>query len=402
MLEPRDHRHIAQRLGLFHMQEEAPGMAFWHPRGWTVFRLIEDAVRRHMEREGFSEVRSPQILRQAVWEASGHWDHFRENMFVLQEERVAALKPVSCPAHFHIMRRMSLSYRDLPVRIGELGLVHRNERSGVLHGLFRLRQFTQDDGHVFCAADQIGDEVRRFCEGLRRFYDAFGFSNMLVGFSTRPDDRAGTDDDWDRVERLLSEAAEGARLSPSLQPGEGAFYGPKLEFVLQDQLGRRWQCGTIQLDLVLADRFDVSYVASDGERRRPAILHRAVLGSLERFLGILLEQVDGALPGWLAPEQLTVLPIGDDQRVYAEEVLARARDAGLRAEVEVDDSLSKRIRRAHERGVPHVFVVGDREVAATTVSWRSRPSSESPERSSRTLPVAEALEGLTAACAPPW
>ena len=402
MLEPRDHRHITQRMDLFHMQEHAPGMAFWHPRGWTLFRLLEGAVRRHMEAEGFSEVRSPQVLRQAVWEASGHWEHFRDNMFVLEEERVAALKPVSCPAHFHIVRTMSLSYRDLPVRIGELGLVHRNERSGVLHGLFRLRQFTQDDGHIFCAPEQIGDEVRRFCSGLQRFYDAFGFSNMEVGFSTRPEGRAGTDADWDRAERLLSDAAEGAGLSPTLQPGEGAFYGPKLEFVLQDQIGRRWQCGTIQLDLVVAERFDVGYVDSTGAQRRPAVLHRAVLGSLERFLGILLEQVDGALPGWLAPEQLAVLPIGEDHLSYAEEVLGEARRLGLRAEVDLEDSLPKRIHRAHDRGVVHVFVVGGREVEARTVSWRCRSASNPRGRSSRVLELAEALAEVSADCASPW
>lgn len=402
MLESRDHRHIAQRLGLFHMQEEAPGMAFWHPRGWTLFRSLEDAVRRHMAMEGFLEVRSPQILRQAIWEASGHWEHFRENMFVLEEERVAALKPVSCPAHFHIARKMNLSYRDLPLRISELGLVHRNERSGVLHGLFRLRQFTQDDGHIFCAPDQIADEVHRFCQGLRRFYEAFGFASMDVGFSTRPEDRAGSDEEWDRAERLLSEAADGAGLSPVVQPGEGAFYGPKLEFVLHDQLGRRWQCGTIQLDLVLAERFDVAYVDRDGERRRPAILHRAVLGSLERFLGILLEQVDGALPGWLAPEQVVVLPIGEDHQPYAEEVLAEACRVGLRAAIDPNDSIGKRIHRAHERGVPHVLVLGDRELEAETVSWRRRAPSDARGRSSPGVPLSRAITEIVADCAPPW
>jgi len=402
MVEPQDHRHIAQRLGLFHMQEEAPGMAFWHPRGWTLFQAIEGAVRRHMEADGFLEVRSPQILRQAVWEASGHWEHFRENMFVLEEERVAALKPVSCPAHFYIAQKMSLSYRDLPLRLGELGLVHRNEQSGALHGLFRLRQFTQDDGHIFCAPEQIADEVRSFCEGLSRFYEAFGFSDMEVGFSTRPDDRAGSDEAWDQAEQLLAEAAEAASLSPQLQPGEGAFYGPKLEFALHDHFGRKWQCGTIQLDLVLAERFDVAYADRDGGRRRPAILHRAVLGSLERFLGILLEQVDGALPGWLAPEQLVVLPIGEDHRGYAEEVLGAAHRAGLRAELDADESLAKRIHRAHERGVPHAFVVGGREQEARSVSWRQRASSPEARAASRAQPLDEALAELAERCAPPW
>jgi threonyl-tRNA synthetase len=397
MNEPRDHRHIAQRLGLFHMQEEAPGMAFWHPRGWTLFRLIEGAVRRHMEREGFLEVRSPQVLRQAVWEASGHWEHFRENMFVLDDDRVAALKPVSCPAHFHVARRMTLSYRDLPMRIGELGLVHRNEQSGALHGLFRLRQFTQDDGHIFCERDQIADEVASFCRGLSRFYEAFGFGDMHVGFSTRPDDRAGSDEAWDEAERLLGEAARAAGLSPELQPGEGAFYGPKLEFVLEDCFGRKWQCGTIQLDLVLAERFDVSYVDRDGERRRPAILHRAVLGSLERFLGILLEQSGGALPGWLAPEQIVVLPVGADQSGYAERVLAEMKGADLRASLDAEGTLGYRIRAAHERGVAQAIVVGAREENAGAVSLRGR----SKDERDRTLSLDDAVGELIADCAAP-
>lgn len=398
MNDPRDHRHIAQRMNLFHMQEEAPGMVFWHPRGWTLFREIERAVRRHMEGEGFLEVRSPQVLRQAIWEASGHWAHFRDNMFVLEEERVAALKPVSCPAHFHLARRMSLSYRDLPVRIGELGLVHRNEQSGALHGLFRLRQFTQDDGHIFCERHQIAEEVVAFCRGLSRFYEAFGFADVAVGFSTRPAERAGSDAAWDEAERLLLESAHHAGLEPEVQPGEGAFYGPKLELALRDVHGRQWQCGTIQLDLVLAERFDVAYVDRDGERRRPAILHRAVLGSLERFLGILLEERGGALPDWLAPEQVVVLPVSEAQLGYAEEVLFALRAEGLRADLDSEGTLGYRIRAAHERSVAQVLVVGERERSARQVSLRAGGGG----KRSATLPIEDALRQLAFECAPPW
>jgi threonyl-tRNA synthetase len=397
MLEPNDHRHIAQRLGLFHMQEEAPGMAFWHPRGSTLYRVMEGAIRRHMEGEGFAEVRTPQILRQAIWEASGHWEHFQEHMFVLEEERTAALKPVSCPAHFQIARRMSLSYRDMPLRLGELGLVHRNERSGSLHGLFRLRQFTQDDGHIFCPIEQVAAEVERFCRGLRKFYAAFDFDGFDVGFSTRPDKRAGSDAAWDRAEAVLAEAGTRAGLDLREQPGEGAFYGPKLEFVLRDHFGRAWQCGTIQLDLVLAGRFDVSYVDRDGLSQRPAILHRAVLGSLERFLGIVLEHVDGALPGWLAPEQVVVLPVAEAQHGYADEMTGALLRAGLRSETDARaESLGKRIRAAHDRGVPFAMILGSREAGSGRVTVRAR------NQASFELDSSDGIERLVALCAAPW
>ena len=287
MLAAEDHREIGRRLDLFHFQEEAAGMVFWHPRGYRTLRALQALIRRHAEADGFAEVQTPQLLRQPIWEMSGHWQHFRSNMFVMADDALA-VKPVSCPGHLEILRRRAPSYRDLPLRYSELGLVHRNEPSGTLHGLFRLRQFTQDDGHVFCEADQVEAEVARFCRSLVELYVALGFERVEVSFASRPDERAGTDEVWDRSEGLLQQAAARAGLMPEHAPKAGAFYGPKLEFALPDRLGRRWQCGTIQLDLVLPERFDVAYVDRAGDRVRPIMLHRATLGSLERFLGVVL------------------------------------------------------------------------------------------------------------------
>ena len=392
-MDARDHRRIGQALDLFHWQEEAPGMVFWHPRGWRMVRCLEAAVRRHMERAGFGEVRSPQLLRQAVWEASGHWHAFADNMFKLEEDRAAALKPVSCPAHLMMARRMSLSYRDLPLRLGELGLVHRNERSGSLHGLFRLRQFVQDDGHILCADDaQVVSEVAAFCDSLAGFYAAFGFDDVSVAFASRPAQKIGDDALWDRAEALLAEAAERAAIAPAQHPGEGAFYGPKLEFILHDRLGRAWQCGTIQLDLVLAERFDVSFVDESGAARRPLVLHRAVLGSLERFLGIVLEHHAGGVPAWLAPEQVRVLPVGPAHEDAARDLVRRLRDDGLRADRDVrNESMSRRVLDAHQAAVPFVAVIGDREVAGGAVSLRGHAP----------MPRDEALALLKDRCRPP-
>jgi threonyl-tRNA synthetase len=396
MLDEDDHRQLGQRLDLFHLQEEAPGMVFWHPRGFTLHRLLEDAVRRNMRRDGYQEVRTPQIMRRPIWDASGHWDNFSAGMFRLAEDdQQAAVKPVNCPGHLQIVARMAPSYRDLPLRLGELGLVHRNEPSGTLHGLFRLRQFTQDDGHVFCVEEQVEPEVVRFCSGLREFYSSFGFEDMFVGFSTRPAQRAGSDEVWDRAEAALLAAARSAGLDCKVQPGEGAFYGPKLEFVLQDRLGRAWQCGTIQLDFVLPERFDISYVDASGARRRPAMLHRAVLGSVERFLGILLEQVRGALPPWLAPDQVVVAPVADAQEPYAREALARLCDAGVRASLDARaETLSRRIVDAHAAGVPLFAVVGKREVERRAVTLRDRDGGQ------RELPLDEAVGHVVRCCQP--
>ena len=394
MLAANDHREIGRRLDLFHFQEEAAGMVFWHPRGYRTLRALEALIRRHAEADGFAEVRTPQLLRQPIWEASGHWQHFRENMFVLADDELAA-KPVSCPGHLEILRRRAPSYRDLPVRYSELGLVHRNEPSGTLHGLFRLRQFTQDDGHVFCAAEQVEAEVARFCRSLVGLYDALGFQQVEVTFASRPDNRAGSDEVWDRAEQLLQSAALRAGLAPAHAPKAGAFYGPKLEFALPDRVGRRWQCGTIQLDLVLPERFGIEFVAASGQREQPLMLHRATLGSLERFLGIVLEQYDGRLPDWLAPDQVVVLPIEAEQHEYARELVAELQRAGLRAVGDVrGETLARRIALAHEYGTPNVVVLGRREREARSLSLRTGEQQ-------RVLSLADGVAELLRRCAPP-
>jgi len=291
-------------------------MVFWHPRGFLLYQVLENQLRQLVRDQGYHEVRSPQVLSQRIWESSGHWQSFREEMLVVNDgDRAFALKPVSCPGHIEIVRRMAPSYRDLPIRLAEFGLVHRNERSGSLNGLFRLRQFSQDDGHVFCSEDQIDDEIDRFCRSLRAFYGELGFADLDVSFSGRPDQSEGVDSQWERAEKVLEGAALKSGLDFHPQPGQGAFYGPKLDFSLKDRLGRLWQCGTIQLDHVLPERFDIHYVGSGGDRRKPVVLHRALFGSLERFIGILLEHYRGALPAWLAPEQVLLAPVGSRRRV---------------------------------------------------------------------------------------
>ena len=395
MLDIDDHREIGRRLDLFHFQEEAGGMVFWHPRGLAAYRALEGVIRRHAERDGFEEVKTPELLRLPIWEASGHLRHFEGGMFLVEQEQ-AALKPVSCPGHLEILRRRCPSYRDLPLRYAELGVVHRNEPSGTLHGLFRLRQFTQDDGHVFCSSEaQMQSEVARFAGSLYALYRAFGFAEVDVAFATRPEQRAGSDELWDRAEALLRAAAAAAGLKPEVVPGGGAFYGPKLEFALPDRLGRRWQCGTIQLDLVLPERFDVDYVDASGARSRPLMLHRATLGSMERFLGVLLEQHRGSLPPWLAPEQVRVLPVDASAQAYAEQLVKRLRNSGLRSAGDGrSETLSRRVLGAHELGVPFVVVVGQREERASTVSLRTRSGQ-------RVIGLAEAVEELAELCAPP-
>ncbi len=395
MLDAHDHRKLANQLDLFHMQPEAPGMVFWHPRGFVLLRVLEEAIRREMARQGLAEVRSPQILRQAVWEASGHWEHFREGMFVVEDERSAALKPVSCPAHLYIAKARNLSYRDLPYRVGEIGLVHRNEQSGNLHGLFRLRQFSQDDGHILCEPKDVRAEVARFCQRVHAFYRAFDLGDVVVGFSSRPAERLGDDALWDEAEAMLRDAASFAGLELVEQPGEGAFYGPKLELVLRDRIGRPWQCGTIQLDLVMPERFDVSYVDADDRRRRPALLHRALMGSLERFLGIVLESYEGQLPPWLAPEQVLILPVHDAQHAYARHFAERLEREGLRPRLDLrNESLGRRIVGAHELGIPIIAVIGPKEVASGHIALRQG-------RARDLLPQDAALAALRHRSAPP-
>jgi len=397
MLEQSDHRVIGQELDLFHLQEEAPGMVFWHPRGFATYRALESAIRNWTLAQGFEEVRTPELLRSAIWEQSGHWQNFRQHMFAFSDEgKSAAMKPVNCPGHAQIVKKRVLSYRDLPLRLSEFGVVHRDEASGVLHGLMRLRQFTQDDGHVFLPESEVEREVAVFCSSLHEFYRALGFDRIVVGFATRPAERAGSDEAWDRAERALENAARRAGLHPILKPGEGAFYGPKLEFELGDRHGRRWQCGTIQLDFVLPERFELTYDDESGGRSRPAMLHRAMVGSLERFLGILLEHHEGRLPAWLAPEQVRILPVHPQQRGYAEDVAARLRDHGLRAGVDAShETLARRVAEAHAQHVSLLWVVGAREANEGSVSERAYAGSQ------RVVPLISALEAAVRTCAPP-
>ncbi len=372
-------------------------MVFWHPRGFAMYRALESAVRAWTLAAGFEEVKTPELIRSAIWEQSGHWENFRQHMFAFSDAgKSAAMKPVNCPGHAQIVKKRSLSHRDLPLRLSEFGIVHRDEPSGVLHGLLRLRQFTQDDGHVFLPETDVEREVARFCSSLHDFYRALGFEDIWVNFATRPAQRAGSDQVWDRAERALESAARRAGLDCRVKPGEGAFYGPKLEFELGDRLGRRWQCGTIQLDFVLPERFELSYDDSSGARVRPAMLHRAMVGSLERFLGILLEHHEGRLPEWLCPEQVRVVPVHAEQREYAEELAIRLRQHGLRAGVDAsNETLARRVAEAHALRVPLLWVVGAREAAERSVTERM------PNRAQRAFPLVEALSRAEVACAPP-
>lgn len=381
-MDNHDHRSIANRMDLFHQQEEGPGMAFWHPRGFALYRIVEDYMRRRMRRLGFREVRTPQLLARSLWEKSGHWEKFGDNMFTVEDgERSAALKPMSCPGHVQIFNKRRRSFRDLPMRLCEFGACHRNEPSGALQGLMRGRSFVQDDAHIFCAEDQVEPEIARFCRQLFEVYADFGFDDVRVAFSTRPAVRAGSDAEWDRAEALLARAAEAADLAYRHDPGEGAFYGPKLDFFLRDSRGRDWQCGTVQLDLVLPERLDAVYVDAANRHVRPVMIHHAVLGSLERFVGILLEHYDGNLPLWLAPEQIVVASIGEAHRDFAEQVVQRFDQAGYRALADVRaERLSRKIVDARETGIPILMAVGDREVSSDGVSIR-RYTGEQESRS---------------------
>ena len=395
LLPPDDHRALIARLDLCHFQDEAPAMAFWHPRGWTLYRLMEDAVRAHVATGGYREVRTPQVMRRPVWEKSGHWGKFHAAMFAFGDGAdESALKPVSCPGHIQLVRRLAPSWRDLPIRIAELGLVHRDEPGGTLHGLMRLRQFTQDDGHIFCAEDQVAGEVARFCRELPAFYRRFGFTDIAVALSLRPDDRLGDDAWWDRAERELAEVAASLGLPVAVQPGAGAIYGPKLEFILRDRRGRPWQCGTIQLDFVMPQRFDVRYVDRGGEKRHVVMLHRALFGSIERFLGVLLEHHGAALPAWLAPEQVAIVPVTEAHRERAGAIAAACATAGLRVRIDAaDGTLARRIAIAHQDGVPFAAVIGDREVADGSLAVRAREARWS-------APADDAIAELVRRCAP--
>jgi len=397
--EKRDHRKLGKQLGFFHLQEEATGSVFWHPDGWTIYREIETYMRRRLEEGGYGEVKTPQLVDRALWEASGHWDKFRENMFTAEAEddRTLALKPMNCPCHVQIFRQGIKSYRDLPLRMAEFGSCHRNEPSGALHGIMRVRAFTQDDAHIFCTEDQITSESVRFCELLQSVYEDFGFEDIRVKFSDRPEVRAGEDDVWDRAESALTDACDAAELETVLNPGEGAFYGPKLEFVLRDAIGRDWQCGTLQVDFVLPDRLDAEYVAEDGNRHRPVMLHRAILGSLERWIGIIIEQYSGRMPSWLAPTQVVVASITDSANGYAEQVTAAARAAGLRANSDLrNEKISYKVREHSVMKVPYILAVGGREEEAGTVALRRLGSNEQ-----QVIPMEEAIAMLRGESLPP-
>ena len=390
--EKRDHRKLGRQLGLFHLQEEAAGSVFWHAKGWVLYREIEAYVRRRLDAAGYSEVKTPQLVDRSLWEASGHWEKFGVNMFTAQseDERTLALKPMNCPCHVQIFRQGIKSYRDLPLRMAEFGSCHRNEPSGALHGIMRVRAFTQDDAHIFCTENQITAESVKFCSLLQSIYADFGFHEVRVKFSDRPEVRAGDDATWDRAEAALTDATKAAKLDTILNPGEGAFYGPKLEFVLRDAIGRDWQCGTLQVDFVLPDRLDAEYVGEDGNRHRPVMLHRAILGSMERWIGILIEQYAGRMPAWLAPVQIVVASITDQANDYAREVAAAAARLGLRVETDLrNEKISYKVREHSVMKVPFILAVGGREAEAGTVALRRLGSNEQ-----QVIDMAEALATL--------
>lgn len=370
--EKRDHRKLGREMDLFHIQEEAVGQVFWHNKGWVLYRTLQDYIRTKLKQHHYQEVNTPMLVDRKLWEQSGHWDKFRENMFTSEsEEKTLAIKPMNCPGHVQIFNQGIKSYRDLPVRMAEFGSCHRNEPSGALHGLMRVRGFTQDDGHIFCTEEQIADETKAFCDMLLEIYSDLGFDEVRVKFSDRPEVRAGSDEVWDKAESALREAVEATGLEYTLNPGEGAFYGPKIEFVLRDAIGRDWQCGTVQVDFVLPERFDTHYIGQDGAKHRPVMLHRAILGSLERFIGILIEQYTGRLPLWLAPEQIVVTTITNAVNDYAEEVYQKLLAKGFR--VKLDSSSEKinyKIRLHSNAKIPVILTVGEKERADGSVSVR--------------------------------
>ena len=374
----RDHRKLGREMDLFHMQEEAPGQIFWHPNGWHIYTELQDYMRRKQRAGGYVEVNTPQVVDRKLWEASGHWEKYQDHMFIVEvdeeharEKSVNALKPMNCPCHVQIFNQGLKSYRDLPLRMAEFGSCNRYEPSGALHGIMRVRGFTQDDGHIFCAEDQIEAETAKFIEFLSGIYKDLGFENFSVKFSDRPEKRAGSDEVWDKAEAALLSATRAAGIEPTLNPGEGAFYGPKLEFVLTDAIGRDWQCGTHQVDFVLPERLDATYIGSDGAKHRPVMLHRATLGSFERFIGILIEEHAGKLPFWLAPRQVVVAAITSEADDYVHEVVATLKAQGVRAEADVrNEKINYKVREHSVGKVPVILAVGAREVEEKTVSVR--------------------------------
>ena len=370
--EKRDHRRLGREMSLFHLQDVAAGAVFWHPKGWTLYRTLRSYMRERLNAEGYIEVNTPQMLDRVLWEASGHWDKFREHMFTSDvEDKVLGLKPMNCPCHVQIFKQGITSYRDLPIRMAEFGACHRNEPSGALHGLMRLRAFVQDDAHIFCTEDQITSETQAFCRLLQSVYKDLGFEDVIVKFSDRPEVRAGSDETWDKAERALQDATTATGLETELNTGDGAFYGPKLDFVLRDAIGRDWQCGTLQVDFVLPERLDAHYIGEDGEKHRPVMLHRTILGSFERFLGILIEHYAGKFPLWLAPLQVVVATITSEADDYATRVHAALCEAGLKAELDIrNEKINYKIREHSVAKVPIILVIGAKEAADGTVAMR--------------------------------
>ncbi len=374
----RDHRKLGREMDLYHMQEEAPGQVFWHPNGWTIYTQLQDYMRRQQSKGGYVEVNTPQVVNRKLWEASGHWDKYQENMFIVEvdeeharEKAVNALKPMNCPCHVEIFKQGLKSYRDLPLRMAEFGSCNRYEPSGALHGIMRVRGFTQDDAHIFCSEDQIASETKRFLNFLSNIYSDLGFDSFKVKFSDRPEVRAGTDAQWDKADRLLQEACDAAGCAYDLNPGEGAFYGPKLEFVLTDAIGRDWQCGTLQVDFIIPERLGATYVGADGDKHTPVMLHRATLGSFERFIGILIEEHAGKLPFWLAPRQVVVASITSEADDYVGEVVAALTAAGVRAEADIrNEKINYKVREHSVGKVPVILAIGHREVEERTVTLR--------------------------------
>ena len=398
--ERRDHRRIGRDMDLFHIQEEATGSIFWHPKGWHLYRVTESYMRRRLDAAGYQEVKTPQLVDRRLWEASGHWDNYKQNMFIARvedEDTTLALKPMNCPCHVMIFRHGLRSYRELPLRMAEFGSCHRYEPSGALHGIMRVRAFTQDDAHIFCTEAQIADETVRFVALLSSVYRDFGFDTFRVKFSDRPVERSGTDETWDRAEGALRDACAMAGVEYELSPGEGAFYGPKLEFVLRDAIGRDWQCGTLQVDFVLPERLDAEYVGEDGARARPVMLHRAVLGSFERFLGILIEQYAGRFPLWLAPVQVVVATIVSDAAAYAEEVASALRAAGIQVRADLrNEKINAKVREHSLAHVPLLLVVGRREAEERTVAVRRLGGDANV-----TMGLDEAVASIVAEATPP-
>ena len=372
--EKRDHRRLGRELDLFHMDDHAPGMVCWHPKGWTVWQEVEQYMRRVYRENGYQEVKGPQLLDKSLWEKTGHWEKYRENMFVTEsEKREYALKPMNCPGHILIFKQGVKSYRDLPLRYGEFGQCHRNEPTGGLHGIMRVRGFTQDDGHIFCTEEHILPECTVYTTLLQQVYRDFGFTDIIYKIATRPDKRIGSDESWDKAEHALMESLRASGCDFEISPGEGAFYGPKIEYTLKDAIGRQWQCGTIQVDFSMPERLDAEYVGEDGARHRPVMLHRAIVGSMERFIGILIEQHAGALPVWLAPQQVAVLNITDAQADYARHVAKALQNQGLRVGLDLrNEKITYKIREHSLQKLPYILVVGDKEKAAGAVAVRAR------------------------------